>query len=396
MEHTFGQTKQYFMELCSAYHIPTHNKNILCNTLADYLHTDPNNPQIKDLLHLCICDEDNWLLSHFTHNISEKKEKKWNKTIKKKMVKLNKKLEENLFFQEKKKQLEIIQLTPVETQPRTTYSEELETLTHLFRTCFCISEPDSPFLYQNLQKIKFVIQSCSDLQCITPFIFYQTMLYHATELAQNPNYTFSTPSIWKFKNYPLTKIDDNRYQQYTALGRLFRKLCKYYSDEEDVSIKLCRYLFYQSSNLSQWFREEEEYYIKHYLSPLQYFLEETPICYYEEDEPEQFDAYTLFSVDFDVDDIYMSQYDELWERNEQIIKNYITYENIDVLLLFMNSMYQNSENLKAVVVDIFNHCDQLQNLPEQVSKECIYIQIFETLCVQIDEAVTTKVRLLFP
>ena len=92
----------------------------------------------------------------------------------------------------------------------------------------------------------------------------------------------------------------------------------------------------------------------------------------------------------------MSQYAELWERNEQIIKNYITYENIDVLLLFMNSMYQNSENLKAVVVDIFNHCDQLQNLPEQVSKECIYIQIFETLCVQIDEAVTTKVRLLFP
>ena len=73
MEQTFGQTKQYFMELCSAYHIPTHNKNILCNTLADYLHTDPNNPQIKDLLHLCICDEDNWLLSHFTHNISEKK-----------------------------------------------------------------------------------------------------------------------------------------------------------------------------------------------------------------------------------------------------------------------------------------------------------------------------------
>lgn len=395
MEQTFGQIKQYFMELCNTYRIPTHNKDILCNTLADYLHTDSNNAQIKELLFLCICDEDNWLLSHFTHNTSDKKEKKWVKVLRKKKEKLSKRLEENQFFHKMKEQLQTLQFSPIEVSQKNSYSEELEHVTHLFRSCFCVSEPDSPFLYHNLQKIKLQILSCPDLKCITPFIFYQAMLHNGSELIQNPNYVFSASSIWEYQTFPITKIDENTYNHYTNLGKLFRKLCKYYSFEEEISIKLCRYLFYKSSNLSQWFREEG-YDLKHYLSPLQYFLEETPICYYEEDEPEQYDAYSLFSVDFDVDDIYISQYDELLEKNEQIIQNYITYENMDVLLLFMNNMYQDSERLKTIVLNIFNDCPQLQKLPEQVSKECIYIQIFETLCAQIDETVTTKVQLLFP
>lgn len=74
-----------------------------------------------------------------------------------------------------------------------------------------------------------------------PFYLFQVMVRHTNRLAQNPDFQIVPASLWKYKEYEITKNNGKNFNKYERCIGLFQKLCKLYKNDPHIDIALCRY-----------------------------------------------------------------------------------------------------------------------------------------------------------
>lgn len=393
-KETIHAYKKHFLDGCINYRIPMQNKSILCYALADKLIEQPGNEELRNLLIAAVSD-DNFLISHFSEQASEKKSKAAYKKLQKKINKLTKKIDLQKSLKEQWEHISSYKTLPTyETflEFSSDYEEETEHLCFLFRKCFKISEKNSPELYANLHHFVCITRANEEFRDIAPFFFYQLMTKYTKQLAtSSESFSVYPKQLWEIQLYKFEKDSDSDYETYYQLGWLFRKLCKYYKKLEYPNLALCRYAFETSSNLIQWLLREDEEHAKKYLSPCHYALHKLPVFYWEMDEPSDFDIYEMFSVNTDADDYYFNELYEEHEHFDTIIRTYIIKEHVEYIIQFMYAMYLDAGRVKNLLLEIYNNCIAKEKRSKEIPKESMLVQIFEILTDCMDIAVTTKV-----
>lgn len=121
------------------------------------------------------------------------------------------------------------------------YNEELLALCGLFRETFEMSERQTPNLADNLQYFLMEARNNDLIEKIIPFYLFQVMVRHTNRLAQNPDFQIVPASLWKYKEYEITKNNGKNFNKYERCIGLFQKLCKLYKNDPHIDIALCRY-----------------------------------------------------------------------------------------------------------------------------------------------------------
>ena len=90
------------------------------------------------------------------------------------------------------------------------------------------------------------------IEKIIPFYLFKVMVRYTNRLAQNPDFQIVPASLWKYKEYEITKNNGKNFNKYERCIGLFQKLCKLYKNDPRIDIALCRYGMEQCSNIPEW------------------------------------------------------------------------------------------------------------------------------------------------
>ena len=270
------------------------------------------------------------------------------------------------------------------------YNEELLALCSLFRETFEMSERQTPNLADNLQYFLMEARNNDLIEKIIPFYLFQVMVRHTNRLAQNPDFQIVPASLWKYKEYEITKNNGKNFNKYERCIGLFQKLCKLYKNDPRIDIALCRYGMEQCSNIpewtSMWLRKKE----KKCTTKLHRFINELYLSCIETDEPGQYAANTIFPhKTSEEENLFIRDVDQKLEI-EATIKSYIL-EHIEVLIQFMKIQYKDVEQVKCLVTDVYHASGFSRMKIEDIGEETKLTYVYDQFIEMLDEAIVSSV-----
>lgn len=381
--------KNYF-DACRSYHLPVNNKaNLLYHLALKY--EDSKDADLFDLLMIAVADTGLYL-SHFDYDTidAEYEQKQFNKRYTKLL--------------EHRKQLSLLsdQWSTIITKKdvanelsfdneHSSSEEELIHLCYLYRKIFQVSEQESQELANNLTYYIPLIHHDADFESIAPLFLYQLMVCHTSRLATKKELYIDIKKLWKYREYNIVSDNSKNFRQYSSFCRLFRKLCRYYSSNENVSMELCRYGFCALSNLCEWLVEHKPNQIKRHLPALYYDLACSDLSCVETCEPEEYSPEAIFNVSLKSYQAYLSGYDATVCKVSSAVSAYLC-ENIEVLIEWMNHLYIDVTKLQSLTEQIFHECHfETLNKPAPIN-DCIKVQIYSTVLELIDRSVAYKMK----
>ena len=215
--------KMDFQDLCQTYEVTGCNKATLYYMSALQLREQIQDNALKRLFIYAICDA-GFLMDRYTDCKEQQMETSFRNT-EKRMRKL-------LTLLQKEKEMceqwsEIVgrkRFSSINRVYSDDYIEELLALCSLFRETFEMSERQTPNLADNLQYFLMEARNNDLIEKIIPFYLFQVMVRHTNRLAQNPDFQIVPASLWKYKEYEITKNNGKNFNKYERCIGLFQKI----------------------------------------------------------------------------------------------------------------------------------------------------------------------------
>ena len=381
--------KRDFQELRQTYNVADCNKATVYYMSALQLKEQMQDNALKRLFIYAICD-DGFLMDRYT-DYKEQQMKVSFCNTEKRMRKL-------LTLLQKEKEMceqwgEIVGRKRFSLKNRVysdDYNEELLTLCSLFRETFEMSERQTPNLADNLQYFLMEARNNDLIEKIIPFYLFQVMVRHTNRLAQNPDFQIVPASLWKYKEYEITKNNGKNFNKYERCIDLFQRLCKLYKNDPHIDIALCRYGMEQCSNIpewtSMWLHKKE----KKCTTKLHRFINELYLSCIETDEPGQYAANTIFPHKMaEEEKLFIRDLDAKLEI-AYAVKSYIL-EHIEELIQFMKIQYKDVEQVKCLVTDVYHASGFNRMKIEDIGEETKLIYVHDQLIEMLDEAIVSSV-----
>lgn len=381
--------KRDFQELRQTYNVADCNKATVYYMSALQLKEQMQDNALKRLFIYAICD-DGFLMDRYT-DYKEQQMKVSFCNTEKRMRKL-------LTLLQKEKEMceqwgEIVGRKRFSLKNRVysdDYNEELLTLCSLFRETFEMSERQTPNLADNLQYFLMEARNNDLIEKIIPFYLFQVMVRHTNRLAQNPDFQIVPASLWKYKEYEITKNNGKNFNKYERCIDLFQRLCKLYKNDPHIDIALCRYGMEQCSNIpewtSMWLHKKE----KKCTTKLHRFINELYLSCIETDEPGQHAANTIFPHKMaEEEKLFIRDLDAKLEI-AYAVKSYIL-EHIEELIQFMKIQYKDVEQVKCLVTDVYHASGFSRMKIEDIGEETKLIYVHDQLIEMLDEAIVSSV-----
>lgn len=381
--------KRDFQELRQTYNVADCNKATVYYMSALQLKEQMQDNALKRLFIYAICD-DGFLMDRYT-DYKEQQMKVSFCNTEKRMRKL-------LTLLQKEKEMceqwgEIVGRKRFSLKNRVysdDYNEELLTLCSLFRETFEMSERQTPNLADNLQYFLMEARNNDLIEKIIPFYLFQVMVRHTNRLAQNPDFQIVPASLWKYKEYEITKNNGKNFNKYERCIDLFQRLCKLYKNDPHIDIALCRYGMEQCSNIpewtSMWLHKKE----KKCTTKLHRFINELYLSCIETDEPGQYAANTIFPHKMaEEEKLFIRDLDAKLEI-AYAVKSYIL-EHIEELIQFMKIQYKDVEQVKCLVTDVYHASGFSRMKIEDIGEETKLIYVHDQLIEMLDEAIVSSV-----
>lgn len=381
--------KMDFQDLCQTYEVTGCNKATLYYMSALQLREQIQDNALKRLFIYAICDA-GFLMDRYADCKEQQMEASFRNTEKRMRKLLTLLLKEKEMCEQWG---EIVGRKRFSSKNRVysdDYNEELLTLCSLFRETFEMSERQTPNLADNLQYFLMEARNNDLIEKIIPFYLFQVMVRHTNRLAQNPDFQIVPASLWKYKEYEITKNNGKNFNKYERCIGLFQKLCKLYKNDPRIDIALCRYGMEQCSNIPEWtsiwLRKKE----KKCTTKLHRFISELYLSCIETDEPEQYAANTMFPhKTSEEENLFIRDVDQKLEI-EATIKSYIL-EHIEVLIQFMKIQYKDVEQVKCLVTDVYHASGFSRMKIEDIGEETKLTYVYDQFIEMLDEAIVSSV-----
>lgn len=392
LQETLDFKQNFFTEL-ETLRIPSHNRAVCFYYLSLELEKNPANEQLRQLLITAICDQE-FLLCHFLPEQTSQEIIENYRTTRLKSNTLNKLLEETTQLETqwekiiKRKTLPVIDNFSVSQSGL--IQNEINMLCQLYYQYFPVSEHNSMELRNNLKHFVELSHSYEDYHLIAPFFFYQLMLKHTKRLASNANLEFMPKSLWKYKEYKISRNNEKNYETYQNNILLFLDLCKYYELHSDVNIELCKYAFSHTSNLIEWISFYDEELADHCRTPLDLFYQTLDLSHIEPYEDLKYDIFATYNVSSETDRHYNELYWKEYLQIEDVVTDYLL-ENIEHLITCMWEIHRNINTIKDTVLQIYKSANLAHIYPSEVPMDYRLSNVYFIISTYIDTAVKTKI-----
>ena len=394
-KQTIATFKKDLLAACHEHHLPMQNKAILYYTLANQLLEQPDNIELHNLLVTALCGR-NFLLTPYTEETSNYKyEKKYYKQIQKRITRLNNAIAKDRELPELWTAIVTHSKLPKVSSrlitSETIYEEETKYLTNAFCDAFEVSEKDCPELYYNLYNFVCITMSDAAYRSIAPLFFSQLMLRHKHRLAHKQCLNISAASLWTYKMYEVYQDNEKNFKMYNNYFYIFRTLCKYYKNHNDVNINLAKYGFQQCSNITDWVAFVAPKLTKKCMTKAQrLFQKYVYVDYWECEEPKEFCPYASYDIDDNKDTYFFMKYRNLYNDIENCMMDYLA-EHIDYIDNCMQYMYKDASAIHAMVQEIYHNAKLENNYPKEMPLNYrlsnVYSVLIDCLNHRVEETV---------
>lgn len=391
--------KEDFDQTIAKYHLPTQNKAIFYYTLSEEIQKNPADGDLKVLLISAICDT-GFLINHFDKDMSNAELQKKYKAFLRRFLKMRNLLEEEVMLDTEWNTIcsrhTMPTIQPLSEELLSVCEKETSILCDLYFKFFDIKEKNAPELRNNLKNFVHLSYSYSDYHKIAPFFFYQIMVRHTKRLATQENLQFSPKSLWKYKEYSIQCNNKKNYYAYQKCTALFVDLCDYYKykSDEKVNILLCKYGFYQTSNLMEWIERYEPYLFKECRMPLTRFFKKLDLSYVEYNAPKEFEPNGLFHITDDKGLEFTFEKEDLYGQIGDKILAYLL-KNMSGFVKKMNSLYTNPQALRKTVREIYDATEVGKIFPKNMPLKYQLADVYQFMLKFLDGFVNVKVEAVF-
>lgn len=394
MEQNAKEFKKTFFETIAKYHLPTQNKSILFYTLAGCVESQPENKELYELLITSICDN-GFLLDKFAVAKTLEEEAEDYRQLRTRIEKYYHAVESEQQLKDLWKQVTSRKTLPsLKNIPHGLQEEcqaEVDYLCRLYRKFFPVTEQNSPELKNNLCTYVMITKGYPDYRMIAPFFFYQIMVKHTSRFAVNSDFHLSPKTLWNYRKYEISVDNEKNYKQYETLGKLFKKLCKYYKTDVNVNIQLCRYGFCHSSNLIEWLNHFKPQKVHKFKTPLAQFYDNLDLTHWENYEPEKYDMYSVYKISREDFFHYSYEYAEELLQVENYLMEYFQ-EHTEYLIICMEHMYVDMKVLQNTLKEIYENANLKSIYPTSLPLGFQLAAVYDVLTQCLDMAVKAKVE----
>lgn len=111
-------------------------------------------------------------------------------------------------------------------------------------------------LKNNLIEILAMAQANSSLLSIKPLFLFLLLRNHKSRIAETEGIRYQIQKLFQHKKYKIDEDNGRNFKSHADMICLFEALCRYYEQDTDINLDLCRYGFSATSNIAQWYYEQ--------------------------------------------------------------------------------------------------------------------------------------------
>lgn len=247
--------RQNYFDVCKENQITVHNKAALINTIVYKLNQNQASGNLRQLLFIALMDSTGILISRFYNSPQEKAEEDY-KDLQKMYFDFQNQYENTknyaVIWDMALAVEKLPEPSPELATDETLYKEQADYVSDLYCNIFETNRQNSGELHYNLRRFLCQAYQITEYHQIMPLFLFQIMVRHASRLVSQENLHLSLKRLWSYKKYEINRNNNKNYRQYKMYSKMFRKLCKYFKNDDSVNIELCKYGFRKISNLHQW------------------------------------------------------------------------------------------------------------------------------------------------
>ncbi len=369
--------RQNYFDVCKENQITVHNKAALINTIVYKLNQNQASGNLRQLLFIALMDSTGILISRFYNSPQEKAEEDY-KDLQKMYFDFQNQYENTKNYAVIWNMVLAVEKLP-EPSPElatdeTLYKEQADYVSDLYCNIFETNRQNSGELHYNLRRFLCQAYQITEYHQIMPLFLFQIMVRHASRLVSQENLHLSLKRLWSYKKYEINRNNNKNYRQYKMYSKMFRKLCKYFKNDDSVNIELCKYGFRKISNLHQWIIDRQHAKRKKILDKYYYNLIIADV-FCEKYDP--YNSYELYGCLKGDKQKYFEEYHDDYCQVKDAVEEYIIDNGDKYILEWIEKYYTDMESLYNCVYEIYNEC--IPKLPKEKEwiKPCIKAHIFE-------------------